>query len=403
MHAMTIIQDVLQQRCPQIHRGRLKGLLDATEAACQARSHTLSNLARALKTKVAIRHNVKRMDRLLGNAALQRECLVVYQALAHYWLHDVGTLLIVIDWSDLNPARSQQLIRAAVALEGRSLTVYEEVHALKQATTPAVHTAFLAHLNEVLPVGCQPIIITDAGFRSPWFRAVEALGWHWLGRIRNRDMVRPRGDATDKSGGVWCGAKTLYAKATKKACDLGMMDYVRNHPLTCRMVLVKRAPKGRHMKTVNGVRAQSSQSGKHAKAQVEPWLLAASCSLSHWCADTVVGIYATRMQIELAFRDTKNPRMGLGLSASGSRSGERLAVLALIACLAEFVLRLIGQTAINNHQQYDLQLTNRRSRPEISCIQVGLLLVRKTRATFTKLEFEQTLRSWRQPHHVLQI
>ena len=84
-------------------------------------------------------------------------------------------------------------------------------------------------------------------------------------------------------------------------------------------------------------------------------------------------------------------------------AAKRLAVLALIACLAEFVLRLIGQTAINNHQQYDLQLTNRRSRSEISCIQVGLLLVRKTRATFTKLEFEQTLRSWRQPHHVLQI
>ena len=401
MHAISIIQEQLRQRCPQMHRRRMAALLDATKAALQARSHTLSNLARALESKAAVRHNVKRMDRLLGNVALQHECLTVYQALARFWLHDVHTLLIIVDWSDLNAARSAQLIRAAAALDGRSLTVYEEVHTMKQATTPAVHAAFLSNLKQVLPTGCQPIIITDAGFRSPWFRAVEALGWHWLGRIRNRDMVRAHGEADD--GSTWCGAKTLYASATRKARDLGLMDYVRNHPIRCRMVIAKRAPKGRQMKTVSGARTASSHSTKHARAQVEPWLLAASCSLSHWSAETVVGLYAQRMQIEQAFRDTKNARLGLGLSESASRSGARLAVLALIACLAEFALRLIGETAINNEQQYDLQLTNRRSRPEISCIQVGLLLVRKALAAFTRFEFEQTLRAWRAPHRALQI
>lgn len=403
MHAMTIIQDVLQQRCPHIHRTRLNTLLDAVEAALHARSHTLSNLARALDSTSATRHNVKRIDRLLGNVVLQRECLTVYQALAYHWLHDVRTLLIIVDWSDLNAARSAQLIRAAVALDGRSLTVYEEVHSMKQATTPAVHAAFLANLKQVLPTGCQPIIITDAGFRSPWFRAVEALGWHWLGRIRNRDMVRPHADAMDDASAKWCGAKTLYAGASSKARDLGVMDYVRNHPLTCRMVIVKRPLKGRQMKTVSGARTQSSHSRKQARAQNEPWLLASSRSLAYLTGDAVVSIYGQRMQIEEAFRDTKNSRMGLGLSASASRSGERLAVLALIACLAEFVLRLIGQTAISQRKQYDLQLTNRRSRPEISCIQVGVLLVRKALATFTKAELFNTLATWRKPHHALQI
>lgn len=407
MHAMTIIQDVLQQRCPHIHRARLNTLLDAVAAALHARSHTLSNLARALDSKSAVRHNVKRMDRLLGNVALPRELVTVYQALAHYWLHDVRTLLIVVDWSDLNSARSQQLIRAAVALDGRSLTVYEEVHSMKRAMTPAVHQRFLDQLKQVPPVGCQPIIITDAGFRSTWFRFIEALGWHWVGRIRNRDMVRAHvdaiADATADATAMWCGAKTLYAGATTKVRDLGLMDYVRNHPITCRMVIVKRPPKGRQMKTVSGARTESSHSSKHAKAQVEPWLLASSCSLAYLAADAVVPIYAQRMQIEEAFRDTKNPRMGLGLSASASRSGERLAVLALIACLAEFVLRLIGQTAINQCKQYDLQLTNRRSRPEISCVQVGILLVRKALARFTKAAFCNTLASWRKPNHALQI
>lgn len=402
MHAITIIQDLLRQHCPQIHRARLNTLLDAVNAALHARSHTLSNLARALKPTSAVRHNVKRIDRLLGNQALQRECITVYTALAHYWLQDVRHLLIVVDWSDLNAARSQQLIRAAVALDGRSLTVYEEVHSMKHATTPEVHTAFLAHLKQVLPAGCQPIIITDAGFRSPWFRAVEALGWHWVGRIRNRDMVRSHVGSAARCG-VWCGAKTLYAKAALKARDLGKMDYVRNHPIVCRLVIAKRAPKGRQMKTLGGVRTQSSHSAKHAKSHIEPWLLASSCSLSYLSAEALVNIYAQRMQIEEAFRDTKNARMGLGLSASASRSGARLAVLALIACLAEFVLRLIGQTAINNDQQYDLQLTNRRSRPELSCMQVGLLLLRQAQVRFTKIEFFNTLAAWRKPHQALRI
>jgi hypothetical protein len=32
-------------------------------------------------------------------------------------------------------------------------------------------------------------VITDAGFRAPWFRAVEAMGWHWIGRVRHRTVV----------------------------------------------------------------------------------------------------------------------------------------------------------------------------------------------------------------------
>ncbi len=40
--------------------------------------------------------------------------------------------------------------------------------------------------------------------------------------------------------------------------------------------------------------------------------------------------------------------LGLGLSYSGSRSVARWGVLALVASLAEFVIRLTGQCAINH-------------------------------------------------------
>ena len=150
-------------------------------------------------------------------------------------------------------------------------------------------------------------------------------------------------------------------------------------------------------------RTGSSHSRKHARAEVEPWLLAGSCSLAHLTADAIVSIYAQRMQIEEAFRDTKNARVGLGLSASATRSVARLAVLVLIACLAEFVLRLIGQTAIRQSRQYNLQLTNRCTRAELSCLSVGWLLIGKALATFTRAEFNTTLQSWRSPHAALRI
>jgi len=39
-----------------------------------------------------------------------------------------------------------------------------------------IHKAFLKKLKFILPINCQPIIITDAGFRNSWFKMVEALG-----------------------------------------------------------------------------------------------------------------------------------------------------------------------------------------------------------------------------------
>ena len=157
------------------------------------------------------------------------------------------------------------------------------------------------------------------------------------------------------------------------------------------------------MTTVKGERTRSSHSRKKSKAESEPWLLAASPSLAHLSADAIIAIYAQRMQIEQAFRDTRNPRFGLGLSYSGSRSTARWAALALVASVAEFVIRLTGQCAINAKMQYDLQLTNRRKRAEISVIRVGMLLLRDTFRGFNAEAFRHTIKQWARPSPVFSI
>lgn len=249
MHALTILHRILFSHFPEIHLKRLRSLLAAVEAVVSGSRLTLSDLGRGLAGPAAVKHSIKRIDRLLGNRALRTELPKLYEALARQFLEGISTPLIVIDWSDLTPNRKWQLLRASVAINGRSVTLYEQIHPQSLATSPRVHKAFLTRLAAMLPSGCSPILITDAGFRSAWFRLVSDMGWHWVGRIRNRDMVSPANKDT------WVGCKTLYSLATTEAKSLGQYDYVRNHPTPCRL-------------GINGVRLH--RFNRHFPARINP-------------------------------------------------------------------------------------------------------------------------------------
>ena len=90
-------------------------------------------------------------------------------------------------------ARAQRFIlKAVVQVKGRALSIYGEVHPMRCYNNAKTHRRFLHPLQSTVPEGCCPIVVTDAGFRRPWFRDVEALGWDWVGRIRNRiKYLRP--------------------------------------------------------------------------------------------------------------------------------------------------------------------------------------------------------------------
>jgi hypothetical protein len=244
--------------------------LAAVRAAIFGSRLMLSDLGRGLRRPTAIKHNIKRVDRLLGNAKLHAEAAQVYEMFARHCLLDMHMPLIMVDWSDLRADRRWQLLRASVALEGRSVTLYEEVHPLSQMASRAVHKRFMARFCAMLPLGCRPIVITDAGFRSPWFQLIEKSGWHFLGGIRNRDIVRPI------EAQAWTGCKQLYAKASSVAQALGRYAYVRSNPVICDLVLIKRTPQGRHKNSVFGINVRSRHSLKQSRASREPWLLTAA-------------------------------------------------------------------------------------------------------------------------------
>jgi hypothetical protein len=389
MHAISMLHRLLSKSCPGIHKKRLTSLCAATDAAVSGSALTLSDLGRGIAGRVSMKHNIKRVDRLLGNQALHQELPQIYEALAQQHLAHVKNPVIIIDWSDLTADRRWQLLRASIALEGRSVTIYEQVHPQRNAATARVHRQFLARLALMLPSGCAPILLTDAGFRSTWFKLVNRMGWHWIGRIRNRDMVKRVG------GHIWSGCKSLYAGASETPRCLGQFDYVRSNPVRCRLVIIKRRRKGRHKRSVLGKPVRSSHSIKNARSQREPWLLAVSPGLEHLSAKAVVTVYSKRMQIEEEFRDLKNEHFGLGLSANRSNRRERLSVLLLTACLATYLLRLIGEIAHAHHWERQCQSNTRRSRPVLSLISLARQLIQKEAFDSSLFEYLAALRHLR--------
>ena len=364
MHVRKIVAQILNPCLQGLHAKRIESLRRAVEALMLGGVLSLSALALSLNSPARYKHRLKSMDRLIGSQALHAKRADLYAELAKRWLTGINQVLVVVDWSDLTTDQRWHLLRASVVVEGRSLTLYEEVHPQRRYGHPTVHRLFLCRLARILPSGCRPIVMTDGGFHASWFKLVAKRGWAFVGRLRGRDLVR-------KGEGEWNSIKSLHGLAQPVSRDLGCYQYVRSNPIVVRLVLSQRPARGRHNLNLYGRPRSGRSSAKSARAAKEPWLLAASPKLNHLVADSIVRLYAQRMRIEQSFRDTKSLRVGQGLECARSRSRERWEMLRLIAHLGAFVQRLIGEAAKASQLELNFMATRRRAHAEISVLTLG--------------------------------
>lgn len=363
-----------------MHAARRNVLQVTALAAIDERRLSVTGLGRAIDSQAKEKNCIKRADRLIGNEHLYAQFRKVYSSFSSHIIGSVKRPVILVDWSDLDPKKKHFLIRASAAVDGRSLSLYEEVHELDTKEKPDTHRAFFNHLKKMLPADCHPIIVTDAGFRTPWFKLVEEFGWDWVGRLRNRHLVRTSEDEE------WFLAKELYENASTIPKYLGQMELTRRTSLKCRFVLYKGKPKGRSKITCDGKRASSAQSEQCAQREREPWLLVTSLPVSSKMAKKVVDIYSTRMQIEESFRDVKSIRFGIGFELNLSRSVMRLQNLLLIAMIATFVLWLLGMAARQSQQHWQYQANTVKDRHVLSAIYLGLRVANDRRFEFSTSE-----------------
>ncbi len=375
MQAKQVLHKLLQKIGSQMHKMRRTALAVNVMAALHGEVLTVTQLGRSITSRAKEKHCIKRADRLLSNRRLQAERLGIYSSLTQWLIGAKQRPVIIIDWSDLDEYKRHFLLRASVPVNGRSLTLYEEVHTLKSKEKPKTHQHFLQTLKSLLPPSCRPILLTDAGFRTPWFKQVEALGWDWVGRIRHRHEVQlPDGEA-------WVPSKTLYNQATSMPKALGRAHVTQSNPIACQLVLYKGKPKGRVHRNRLGQPSRSAHSRKHARAQREPWLLGTSLPEGFKLAHKVVKLYALRMRIEEAFRDLKSTRFGLSLEFHRTYHLERLQVLLLIATLALMVAWLMGKATELTGQHPHYQANTVKDRVVLSTIFIGLRVIDDPRVT----------------------
>lgn len=358
MHACRVLQKLLSPALSVLDARTVRNLLQAVEACLSGRRLVMMELARHWPGAIKVAAPLKRLDRLLANPRVHALRVPLYEAIVR-WVVRGPTPAVIVDWSELKSDGRWLLLRAGVAVGGRTVTLYEEAHPQHHLGAPGVHKAFLARLQRLLPGDVRPIVVTDAGFKVPWFREVEALGWHWLGRVRGHVGLRPAGHPL----APFRRAHELYRKASSKPRALGRYELTASHGLGCDLVVVRRPRRHRHQRL--------RRAPERARGGREPWLLACSPTLQRTPAQ-LARAYALRMQIESSFRDLKSHRYGCAFEDTQTRSAARLEMLLLIHMLATLLAWLAALATRGSHE----------TRFRMSLLRRGWEYLRESRSRF---------------------
>lgn len=378
MHAAKILRRFVWTRLPGVHASRRECLVDAVTAITRGCPLRLSGLARGMARAGTYKAALKRADRLLGNARIDAENRCASQAIVNQLGAMCRELFIAVDWSSAAPGGRMVQLRASATMPGmgRAITICQRVYPGSTMGSARAENDLLQWLKTAIDPTMRVTLITDAGFRRPWFNAVSALGWSWIGRVRKGGNLRLPHDRS------WHTPAECFAKARRKPQRWHNCELTQGFAWPCDLVLHRR-PRQRRSRSELPNRNRYRKAVIEAQAsQKEPWLLACSPDLRRYRPDEIVAFYALRMQIEETFRDTKSTAFAMGMETARSRSPQRLLGLLMLAMLAAFFLWHLGQLAEAEglHRRY---CATTRSSREISLLFLGLLLCKEPRLPLT--------------------
>jgi hypothetical protein len=347
MRVEKMIRQLVEGCSQVVHVARLAAVVKVVEGIVSGGRLSPATIGRNLEGVARPKHGIKCVDRLLGSPHMVKDRLFIFLAIAHHLLRGCARPVILVDWT--HSGGTHEALVAAVPIGGRALPIYVEVHPLKKLGNAAVEKRFLCALKAILPSECRSIIVSDAGFKGPFFQAVLELGWDFLGRVRGTAKAI-------SSDGRTISKEEFYQRASVTPTDLGSFRLFVGQNIPCRLVLVrKRRKPGRRPPP-----PKCKEERELRQAALDPWLLATSLSAGD--AGYVVSLYAKRMQIEETFRDAKNHRFGWSLGGVQLSTTQRMATLLVLAALALAVVTLVGMGAERRgvHRAYQANTQRKR-------------------------------------------
>ena len=294
-----------------LHAKRVSSLACGVLGVMTSASLAVSVIGQALAQArgKAGKHSIKQVDRLLSNQGID------VWALLPLWIKEtVGArreLVIAMDWTDFDADDQTTLVFSLVTKHGRAtpLLWFSLFKAELTGKRNDIEDMCLGRLKEALSDGTKVTILADRGFGdAKLFGFLAELGFAYVIRFRGDTFVTAS-DGETRRAEDWVGAGG-------RARKLADAEISKDKQKVGAVVCVK------------------------AKDMKEAWHLAASDGAA--TAREIINLYSRRWTIEPGFRDTKDLRFGMGLSAVRIGDPYRRDRLLLLNAIAIVLLTLLG-------------------------------------------------------------
>lgn len=294
-----------------LHAKRILSLANGTLGVMTGAALAVSLIGQALAAARGLlaKSAIKQVDRLLSNVG------VAPWDLFGSWVREVvgprREIVVAMDWTDFDADNHATLALHLVTRHGRAtpllwLTVDKDE--LKDQRND-FEDLCLSRLKALLPEGVTATILSDRGFGDvKLFEFLEELGFQYVVRFRGNIHVRAA-DGETRLAADWVG-KGGRARKLRDA------EVSAARQKVAAVVCVK------------------------AAGMKEAWHLAASDGALS--ADRIVKLYSKRWTIEPSFRDSKDLRFGMGMSALRIDDPQRRDRLFLLNAFAILLLTILG-------------------------------------------------------------
>lgn len=330
----------LETNVKGMRRSRAKTLAEIVPAAMSMVGVGVLALGRAMETGVACKHNIKRVDRFLGNTALETEALArgVFEAFAP----EPGRVLVLADWTDMPNGK---LLVFSLPCNGRSIPLFAKAVAKKagEGAMISAENEGLEALRRICRNRAGVVVVADRGFGNQrWIPKTKQLGFHFVQRL---------------SGVFFADTEHYIGKLNEMNLRRGnrLRDWGQGS------IGEDRSIRGRLVTAFD----------PNAK---EPWYLVTD--LDDASVQEIVNIYRRRWWIETTFRDKKNRHWGLGLANVLLKDPARYERLFCIVALAFIFLTAHGAAA--EEQGFDKSCkANTRKVRVLNLLRMGHIFIKQ--------------------------
>jgi hypothetical protein len=294
-----------------LHAKRVLSLAQSTLGVVHAASLAIHSIGIGMAEARGVepKHAIKQVDRMLSNEGI--DVWALFALWVPFVLGGRREIVVTLDWTEHDHDDHTTIALNLVTSHGRATPLIWKtvVKSRLRDNRNAHEDDVIRRLKAVLPEGVAVTLLADRGFGdAKLYLMLEDLGFQYVIRFREIISVMTR-DGESRTAGEWVPSNGRVrvirdALVTHELCPVAAVVCVK-------------------------------ESGMK-----DSWCLASS--RAELAPKAIVELYGKRFTTEENFRDTKDLKFGMGLSATHIGRPERRDRLLLIGALAQALLTLLG-------------------------------------------------------------